>query len=141
MKDKIVFITGASSGIGAATAAAFARLGAKLLLCARRLELLNAMDAALREAGAGDVYSIALDVQGRDAVAAALSGLPKAWTEIDVLVNNAGLSRGLNNGKALRSVSGLRARSETEPAERPETGGTDGAADVGSGGGLRHRLA
>jgi NADP-dependent 3-hydroxy acid dehydrogenase YdfG len=96
MKDKIVFITGASSGIGAATAAAFARLGAKLLLCARRLELLNAMDAALREAGAGDVYSIALDVQGRDAVAAALSGLPKAWTEIDVLVNNAGLSRGLN---------------------------------------------
>jgi NADP-dependent 3-hydroxy acid dehydrogenase YdfG len=95
MKDKIVFITGASSGIGAATAVEFARLGAKLLLCARRLELLQAMDAELRDAGAPDIYSFALDVQQRDAVATELSKLPKAWTEIDVLVNNAGLSRGL----------------------------------------------
>jgi NADP-dependent 3-hydroxy acid dehydrogenase YdfG len=94
-KDKIVFITGASSGIGAATAVEFARLGARLLLCARRLDLLQAMDAALRDAGASDVYSFALDVQQRDALASALSQLPKAWTEIDVLVNNAGLSRGL----------------------------------------------
>jgi NADP-dependent 3-hydroxy acid dehydrogenase YdfG len=95
LKDKIVFITGASSGIGAAAAVEFARLGARLLLCARRLDLLQAMDAELRDAGASDVYSFALDVQQRDALASALSQLPKAWTEIDVLVNNAGLSRGL----------------------------------------------
>ena len=95
LKDKIVFITGASSGIGAATAVEFARLGAKLLLCARRLEMLQAMDAELRDAGASDVYSFALDVQQRDAVATEVSQLPKAWAEIDVLVNNAGLSRGL----------------------------------------------
>ena len=95
MKDKIVFITGASSGIGAATAVAFAQLGAKLLLCARRLELLEAMDAELRDAGASDVFSLALDVQQRAEVAAALSKVPKAWQDIDVLVNNAGLSRGL----------------------------------------------
>jgi NADP-dependent 3-hydroxy acid dehydrogenase YdfG len=95
LKDKIVFITGASTGIGAATAEAFARLGAKLLLCARRLELLQAMDAELRDAGAPHIYSFALDVQKPDAVAAALSQLPEAWTEINVLVNNAGLSRGL----------------------------------------------
>jgi len=95
LKDKTVFITGASAGIGAATAVAFARLGAKLLLCARRLDLLEAMDAELRDAGASDVYSFALDVQQRASVAAELSKLPKAWNEIDVLVNNAGLSRGL----------------------------------------------
>jgi hypothetical protein len=95
MKDKIVFITGASSGIGAATAEAFARLGTKLLLCARRIELLQAMDGELRDAGASDVYSFALDVQHREAVAETLSKLPKSWSEIDVLVNNAGLSRGL----------------------------------------------
>jgi NADP-dependent 3-hydroxy acid dehydrogenase YdfG len=95
LKDKTVFITGASAGIGAATAVAFARLGAKLLLCARRLDLLEAMDTELRDAGASDVYSFALDVQQRASVAAELSKLPKAWNEIDVLVNNAGLSRGL----------------------------------------------
>jgi NADP-dependent 3-hydroxy acid dehydrogenase YdfG len=53
------------------------------------------MEAELRKAGASDVYSFALDVQSRDAVAATLSKLPKPWSEIDVLVNNAGLSRGL----------------------------------------------
>ena len=95
LKDKIVFITGASSGIGAATAEAFARLGAKLLLCARRLDLLQAMDAGLRDAGASDVYSFALDVQQRDAVASTLGKLPGSWSAVDVLVNNAGLSRGL----------------------------------------------
>ena len=55
MKGKIVFVTGASSGIGAATAMEFARLGAKLVLCARRLELLQAMEAELRDAGAEDL--------------------------------------------------------------------------------------
>jgi NADP-dependent 3-hydroxy acid dehydrogenase YdfG len=96
LKDQIVFVTGASSGIGAATAMEFARHGAKLLLCARRLDKLQAMDAALRDAGAPDVYSFALDVQSRTNVATALEALPAAWKAIDVLVNNAGLSRGLN---------------------------------------------
>jgi 3-hydroxy acid dehydrogenase / malonic semialdehyde reductase len=95
MKDKVVLVTGASSGIGAATAVEFARHGAKLLLCARRLEKLQAMDAELRDAGAPDVYSFQLDVRDRAAVTAALGGLPEAWRGIDVLVNNAGLSRGL----------------------------------------------
>jgi NADP-dependent 3-hydroxy acid dehydrogenase YdfG len=96
LNDQIVFVTGASSGIGAATAMEFARHGARLLLCARRLDKLQAMDAALRDAGAPDVYSFALDVQGRTDVAKALEALPEAWKAIDVLVNNAGLSRGLN---------------------------------------------
>jgi NADP-dependent 3-hydroxy acid dehydrogenase YdfG len=96
LNDQIVFVTGASSGIGAATAMEFARHGARLLLCARRLDKLQAMDAALRDAGAPDVYSFALDVQGRTDVSKALEALPEAWKAIDVLVNNAGLSRGLN---------------------------------------------
>jgi 3-hydroxy acid dehydrogenase/malonic semialdehyde reductase len=95
MKGKLVFITGASAGIGAATALEFARHGARLLLCARRIEKLQAMDAELRDAGAADVFSFQLDVQSNKAVDAAIAALPDAWREVDVLVNNAGLSRGL----------------------------------------------
>jgi NADP-dependent 3-hydroxy acid dehydrogenase YdfG len=95
LKDKTVFVTGASAGIGAATAMEFAKLGAKLLVCARRSEKLVALEAELRAAGASDVHSFSLDVQDRKAVANAISALPEAWKAVDVLVNNAGLSRGL----------------------------------------------
>jgi NADP-dependent 3-hydroxy acid dehydrogenase YdfG len=95
LKDRVVFVTGASSGIGAATAMEFARHGAKLLLCARRLDKLQAMDAELRDAGAADVFSFQLDVRDRDAVKSAFEALPEPWRAVDVLVNNAGLSRGL----------------------------------------------
>ena len=95
MKGKIVFVTGASSGIGAATAMEFARHGAKLVLCARRLERLQAMEAELRDAGAADLLLMEMDVRDREAVKRVLTELPKAWQSIDVLVNNAGLSRGL----------------------------------------------
>jgi hypothetical protein len=95
MKGKIVFVTGASSGIGAATAMEFARHGAKLVLCARRLERLQAMEAELRDAGAADLLLLEIDVRDREAVKRVLIELPEAWRSIDVLVNNAGLSRGL----------------------------------------------
>jgi 3-hydroxy acid dehydrogenase / malonic semialdehyde reductase len=95
LKDKIVFVTGASSGIGAATAMEFARHGAKLLLCARRLDRLQAMEAELRDAGSPDVFNLELDVRDRKTAHSTLSQLPEAWRAIDVLVNNAGLSRGL----------------------------------------------
>ncbi len=95
LKDKIVLITGASSGIGAATARAFAGHGAKLLLCARRLDKLQEMEAELRDKGAPDVFSFELDVQDRDEVEGTLNTLPDSWGEIDILINNAGLSRGL----------------------------------------------
>jgi 3-hydroxy acid dehydrogenase/malonic semialdehyde reductase len=73
----------------------FAKLGARLLLCARRLDKVKALEPALREAGAADVFCFELDVQDRDEVEGTLNTLPDAWGEIDVLVNNAGLSRGL----------------------------------------------
>src|SRR5580700_4689022 len=96
LKDRIVFITGASSGIGAACARGFAREGAKLLLAARRVDRLDAMTAEWREAGAAAVHNFRLDVQDRGAVEAAIANLPEEWRAIDVLVNNAGLSRGLD---------------------------------------------
>ncbi len=96
LKGSIVFVTGASAGIGEACAFAFAAEGAKLLLAARRKEKLDAMRAKLMEAGAQDVLTLKLDVQGRAAVERAVKGLPAEWQAIDVLVNNAGLSRGLD---------------------------------------------
>ena len=95
LRNSIVFITGASSGIGAATARAFAAEGARVLQCARRVQDLKDAEALLRKAGAGDVHSFELDVRDRNAVEAAIGSLPQDWTEVDVLVNNAGLSRGL----------------------------------------------
>jgi NADP-dependent 3-hydroxy acid dehydrogenase YdfG len=95
LKDKIVFITGASSGIGEATAYAFAAQGARLLLAARRIERLQALQPKLQEKGAAAVHAFALDVRNKAEVEKQLSGLPETWKAIDVLVNNAGLSRGL----------------------------------------------
>ena len=96
LKGKIVFITGASSGIGAATALAFAAEGARLLLAARRAPKLAAVAAAALKHGAAAVHSVSLDVRDRRAVQDAIDTLPEDWAAIDILVNNAGLSRGLD---------------------------------------------
>ncbi len=95
LKGKTVFITGASSGIGEATAHAFAAEGARLLLAARRLDRLNAMQPELLEKGATAVHCFALDVRDNAQVEKQLNALPAEWKAIDVLINNAGLSRGL----------------------------------------------
>lgn len=96
LRNQIVLITGASSGIGAACAQAFAESGAKLILAARRLDRLEAIAADLGEKFACDIHLVPLDVRDRAAVATAVSTLPKEWTAIDILINNAGLSRGLS---------------------------------------------
>ena len=96
LKDKVVFITGASSGIGAACAHAFASEGARLLLAARRMDRLESLRPALMEAGAADVHALQLDVREQATVANSIEGLPAEWQAIEVLVNNAGLSRGLD---------------------------------------------
>jgi hypothetical protein len=95
LQGKTVLITGASSGIGRATAIAFAREGARLLLCARRLDRLEELQQSLISAGAPSVHLFKLDVQNRAEVESAIANLPADWNKIDVLVNNAGLSRGL----------------------------------------------
>jgi 3-hydroxy acid dehydrogenase/malonic semialdehyde reductase len=96
LKGKVVFITGASAGIGAAAALAFAAEGAKLLLAARRAGRLAEIASRAKEVGSPSVHSIDLDVRDHRAVQNAIDSLPPEWAEIDILVNNAGLSRGLD---------------------------------------------
>jgi NADP-dependent 3-hydroxy acid dehydrogenase YdfG len=96
LKGKIVFITGASSGIGAATSLAFAAEGARLLLAARRVEKLAEVAAQALERGATAVHSIRLDVRNHRSVQNTIDELPPEWADIEILINNAGLSRGLD---------------------------------------------
>lgn len=96
LRDSIVFITGASSGIGRACAEHFAREGARLLLCARRAELLATLADDLRSRFNVDALTLALDVRDRAAVQSAIGDLPEEWMNIRILVNNAGLARGLS---------------------------------------------
>jgi serine 3-dehydrogenase len=92
---RTVLITGASAGIGAACARAFAHEGARLVLAARRTERLHALADELRAEHGTECHLVALDVRDADAVAAALGGLPAEWAAVDVLVNNAGMGRGM----------------------------------------------
>jgi 3-hydroxy acid dehydrogenase/malonic semialdehyde reductase len=96
LKDSIVFITGASSGIGASCAKQFAQLGVKLLLAARRLDRINTLADQLRNEWKIPVHTMRLDVRNQSEVEKSLQSLPDEWKAIDVLVNNAGLSRGLD---------------------------------------------
>lgn len=91
LNGKTVFITGASSGIGAACARSFAAHGARLVLAARRLDRLRDLAGSLDIA----VHYFALDVRDRAAVEAGVAGLPPDFAAIDVLVNSAGLARGV----------------------------------------------
>jgi 3-hydroxy acid dehydrogenase / malonic semialdehyde reductase len=96
LQGKIVFVTGASAGIGAATALAFAEQGARLLLAARRAGRLAEVASKAKERGAPSVHSIDLDVRDHRAVQNTIDRLPEEWSEVEILVNNAGLSRGLD---------------------------------------------
>ncbi|MCT7983481.1 SDR family oxidoreductase [Laspinema sp. A4] len=96
LKGKIVLITGASSGIGAACAQLLAQAGANLILAARRLERVQALGTQLAQQYQIQTHVLGLDVCDRQAVDATLSNLPNPWNQIDILVNNAGLSRGLS---------------------------------------------
>jgi serine 3-dehydrogenase len=91
LKNKIAFISGASSGIGQSCAHAFAKAGIRLILCARRFDRLEKLANELTV----DCHLIELDVQQQQEVAKAIDNLPVEWTDIDILVNNAGLARGL----------------------------------------------
>jgi NADP-dependent 3-hydroxy acid dehydrogenase YdfG len=95
LQGKIVLITGAGSGIGRSTAIAFSREGSRVLICGRRIEPLEELRQTLTSAGAAAVHAFQLDVQNRAEVEEAIAKLPADWKDIDVLVNNAGLSRGL----------------------------------------------
>jgi serine 3-dehydrogenase len=94
--NKIVLITGASSGFGYATAQLLAKNGAKLILAARRADRLKKLAEELNKTLAAASYILELDVRDQKAVENAIINLPDEWKQIDILVNNAGLSRGLD---------------------------------------------
>ncbi len=94
LKGRTVLVTGTSSGIGEACARAFAARGARVLLAARRRERLDTLRAELEATGV-EAHAFTLDVRDRDAVAALERELESRDLLPDVLINNAGLSRGL----------------------------------------------
>ena len=96
LKNKIVFITGASSGIGRACAEEFAKAGSNLILCARRIERLIELKKSLVKKYKVKILVAQLDVRKLHDVKKIISSLPAQWKQIDILLNNAGLARGLN---------------------------------------------
>jgi NADP-dependent 3-hydroxy acid dehydrogenase YdfG len=94
MAKRIVFITGATSGIGEATARLLAGHEFKLILCGRRADRLKTLAGELSKQT--DVTTLAFDVRNQPAVAKAIASLPDEWKAIDVLINNAGNAHGMD---------------------------------------------
>jgi NADP-dependent 3-hydroxy acid dehydrogenase YdfG len=96
MTKRTALITGATSGIGEATAHALAAAGMRVIVTGRRAERLKILKAELKAAYGVQVMTLAFDVRDPHQVAASLGTLPGEWSDIDVLVNNAGLAAGLD---------------------------------------------
>jgi NADP-dependent 3-hydroxy acid dehydrogenase YdfG/Tfp pilus assembly protein PilF len=100
--QKTVLITGATSGIGQATAQIFAQNGYRIIITGRRTERLSALQAVLEAEFHVEVLTLAFDVREQKAVEEAINGLSDDWKNIDILVNNAGLAKGfapINEGE------------------------------------------
>lgn len=95
--SKLVFITGATSGFGKAAAKVFAANNWNVIITGRRADRLQSIKTELETTYGISVYTLAFDVQQKEAVFAAIGALPENWQAIDVLVNNAGLALGRDN--------------------------------------------
>lgn len=93
---KIVLITGATSGLGAAIARKFAENGDHLILTGRRADRLDSVTRELIEKYHVEIFPLVFDVRNLEEVEDALELLPENWRMIDILINNAGLAVGLN---------------------------------------------
>jgi len=91
---KIIFITGATSGIGEATAHIFAENNYDIIITGRRKDRLLKLAQNLVETYKVEVYPLCFDVRNKEEVKSAVELLPKKWTSIDILLNNAGLAAG-----------------------------------------------
>jgi NADP-dependent 3-hydroxy acid dehydrogenase YdfG len=95
LKEKIVLITGASAGIGLACAELFASEGAKLILVARRENLLLDISKKLKDKYGSECYNMKVNVGNRKESVKAINSIPDDFKNIDILINNAGLARGI----------------------------------------------
>lgn len=91
---KTIFITGATSGIGKATAEIFAKQGHRLIICGRREAVLQEVRSQLSDFT--EVFSLNFDIRNRIEVESAINSLPENWKNIDILINNAGNAHGLD---------------------------------------------
>ena len=91
---KTAFITGATSGIGKSTAIHFALKGINLVLCGRRQDRLDALEKELGKEV--QIHTLNFDIRSKEAVHAAIASLPSEFSQIDILINNAGNAHGLD---------------------------------------------
>lgn len=94
---KIILITGATAGIGKATAELYAKNNWKIILTGRRAERLLALKKQLISEFSAEVITLNFDVRDKEAVSGAINSLPSDWKNIDVLLNNAGLAKGFSD--------------------------------------------
>ena len=94
---RTALITGATSGIGEATARRFGALGYRLILTGRRSHRLEAVKRAIETEHKTEILALSFDIRERAAVERAIASLPDTWKQIDILVNNAGLAAGLEH--------------------------------------------
>ena len=95
--NKIIMITGATTGFGKATAVRFARNGYNIIITGRRKELLDELEKELHSYGDLKVLSLCFDVRRNSDVESVIGNIPNEWKAIDILVNNAGLAVGLDH--------------------------------------------
>ena len=95
--NRIALITGATSGIGRATAVALAQNNFDIIITGRRKELLEDLEKEIAEISSSKIHLLEFDVRNKEEVDQAIDRLPDDWKDIDVLVNNAGLAVGLNH--------------------------------------------
>lgn len=95
LKGKTALITGATAGIGRACALALAEQGCRIILTGRRTERLEEVGQEIKRKFKGEWLALPLDVRNQEAVNNAIQGLPQYWQAIDILINNAGMARGV----------------------------------------------
>ena len=95
--NPIAIITGASAGIGRATAMLLARNDFDVIITGRRVENLETLEEEIRSKTTADVHTLAFDIRNNEAVKSAWAHLSGKWKNVDVLVNNAGLAAGLSH--------------------------------------------
>ena len=101
IRGKVAVVTGGSEGIGKATALAFAREGARVAICGRRADVLDAAAGEIRAATGGEVLAVPTDVSDAGQVDAFMRRVVEQWGGVDILVNNAGTS----NARSFETVT------------------------------------